>query len=146
MFPERLCLELRMLRPLTALFLLVPAAAQAFSTCKLTDLGGPGAHIAEEGSNPVVSGQWAYAAFAQGDKVVFLTAYDNGATQLPLQTIADGTPNAGNVRLAATGSLVYVTWQGGKDGRHLWLMANTNHGKHGSWGTPVDLGAAHAFR
>ncbi|HVU22167.1 MAG TPA: hypothetical protein VHE09_15665, partial [Rhizomicrobium sp.] len=98
------------LKALTALFLLTPAAAQAFSTCKLTDIGGPGAHIAEEGSNPVVSGQWAYAAFAQDNKVVVLSAFDHGASQLPLQTVVDGVDKTSNVRLAASGDFVYVTW------------------------------------
>ncbi len=52
--------------------------------------------------------------------------------------------NTSNVRLAADGSYVYVTWQqGGKDGNHLWLATNSNHGKKSAWSAPVDLGAAH---
>jgi hypothetical protein len=130
-----------MLKQLTALFLLAPAAAQAFTNCKLTDIGGPGAHIAEEGSNPVVSRQWAYSAFTQATKVVFLVASDYGATQFPLQTIFDEPGVAAHVRVAAAGNFVYVTWQHtGKVGNHLWLAASANHGKKGSWGAPVDLG------
>jgi hypothetical protein len=119
-------------------------AAQAFSQCKLTDIGGPGAHIAEEGSNPVISGQWVYAAFAQDTKVVVLAASNHGAKQLPLQTVVDGQGETSNVRLAAAGSFVYVTWQhGGRAENHLWLAASTDHGKKGSWSAPIDLGEAH---
>lgn len=132
------------LKALTALFLLTPVAAQAFSQCKLTDIGGPGAHIAEEGSNPVVSGEWAYAGFAQGSKVIFLAASGHGSNQLPLQTIVDDRGDASNVRLAAAGSFVYVTWQhGGRVANHLWLAYSIDHGKHGTWSTPIDLGEAH---
>jgi len=135
-----------MLKPLTVLFLLAPVAAQAFSQCALTDIGGPGAHIAEEGSNPVISGQWAYAAFAQDTKVSILVASANGATQLPLYTIANGKGTTSNVRLAAAGSHAYVTWQqGGETDHHLWLAVSADHGRH--WGAPEDLGpASHALQ
>jgi hypothetical protein len=130
-----------MLKTLTALLLLTPAAAQAFTKCDLTDIGGPGAAIVEEASNPVVSGTFAYAAFAQDKKVQVLVAQNGGATQQPLQTVSDQSQPVSNVRLAAAGKYLYVTWlQISRKTPHLFVAANKNHGQAGGWGKPVDLG------
>ena len=131
-----------MLKALTAFLLLISAAAQAAPVCDLTDIGGPGASIVEEGSNPVVSGTWAYSAYATGGKVVVLAAAARGAKQKPLQTIFDKPGRSTNIRLAATGKSLYVIWLQGGGVAHLWFAANSNHGNPKAWSKPIDLGVA----
>ncbi|HTT99677.1 MAG TPA: sialidase family protein [Rhizomicrobium sp.] len=139
-----------MLKTLTALLLLAPVTAQAFTKCDLTDIGGPGAQIAEEGSNPIVSGEWAYAGFVQADKVVILTANKSGANQQPLQTIFQGTDamrgkNAvsTDLRLAAEGKYLYATWHyGPKIAEHLMVAVNSSHGNPRHWSPALDLGVS----
>jgi len=131
-----------MLKSLVAMTILAPVAALAAPTCDLTEIGGPGASIVEEGSNPVVSGPWAYAAYTTSDKVVVLAAAGRGAKQKPLQTIFGGRGKSSNVRLAAAGDYLYVIWLNGIGANaHLWFAANSAHGSAKKWATPVDLGA-----
>ncbi len=134
-----------MLKQLVLTFALMPVAAQAFSQCDLTDLGGPGAEIVEEGSNPVVSGQWAYAGFTQDHKVMILAASNNGATQQPLQTIFDNERGKSvNLRLAATGKYVYAVWHFGPRGTtQLMFAVNHDHGRSKTWSKPVALDVVH---
>jgi hypothetical protein len=135
-----------MLKYLAALLVALPVAAQAFTKCDLTDIGGPGAKIAGEASNPVVSGPTAFAAFAQGNKVQVLVAQNGGATLTPLQTVSDQSRPVSSVRLAAAGNYLYVTWiQGSGKSTHLWMIVNRKRGDPGGWGKRVDLGETQHF-
>jgi hypothetical protein len=128
---------------LVALLLVLPVAAQAFSKCDVSQLGGPGAQIAEEGSNPVISGLWAYTAFTLGSKVMVQVASANGASPTAVQTIFDQPGKSKNVRLAAVGGNVYVVWlyKTATDAR-LMFAASAKNGVAGSWRAPIDLGSA----
>ncbi|MBV8976335.1 MAG: exo-alpha-sialidase [Alphaproteobacteria bacterium] len=133
----------KVLLPLAALML---ASAPAMSQCTVTPIGGPGAAIAEEGSNPVVSGHWAYAGFTHGSKVSVLVATDDGAQLQPLQTIFKGEGGVKNLRLAAAGDNLYVVWlrKRGAD-VHLMFAANHDHGAPGAWDAGRDFGSVHLF-
>ena len=134
-----------MFRYLVALFLVAPVAAQAFSTCDVTPLGGPGAQIAEEGSNPVISGLWAYTGLTLGSKVMVQAASANGGAPTGVQTIYDQSGASKYVRLAAAGKNLYVIWlHNGNDGIHLMFAASGKNGVAGSWRNVVDLGKAHS--
>lgn len=130
-----------MLKFLIALFLTAPVAAQAFSKCDVAPLGGPGAVIAEEGSDPVAAGEWAYAGYTRDTKVVVETATNGGAILNAPQTVYDQRGESKHLRIAASGKNVYLVWQHrvGAD-KHLMFAASAKHGMSGTWRAPVDLG------
>ena len=130
-----------MLKTLTALCLFVPAAAQAFTQCTMTAIGGPGASIVEEGSNPVVAGGWTYAGYTQGSDTAVVAATDGGATLGAPVVVSEGKGRTTNLRLAVSDGRVYAVWQQGGDHGRLSLMiaASHDHAQAGSWGAPIRL-------
>lgn len=130
-----------MWKALTVFFLCVPVAAQAFSQCTVTAIGGPGAEMAEEGSNPVAAGAWAYAGYTQGNKAVVVAASANGNVLGAPVTVSVGSGAARDIRLAAFANRVYAAWQQHTTtGYHLMVAASHGYGAPGSWNAPVDLG------
>ncbi|HEX4295283.1 MAG TPA: hypothetical protein VHZ29_14200 [Rhizomicrobium sp.] len=131
-----------MLKKLTiAACLLAPVAAQAFTQCTTKALTGPGAEIAEEGSNPVSSGSWVYAGFLDNGKVGVAASSDAGVTLAQSVILTSGSDTVRGLRIAAIGANVYATWhQKGTGGVHLMFDASHANGAAGSWDPPVDLG------
>lgn len=128
-----------MLRTLTALCVLVPAAAQAFSQCTVTPVGSSGALIVEEASNPVVSNGTAYTGYIKGSDVTVIAATDNGATLGSPMTISSGH-RARHIRLSTVDSRVYAVWQEGGDGAALKLMVAASRDGAKTWSAPVQVG------
>src|ERR1700733_1768262 len=121
--------------------LLAPAAAQAFTQCTTAALTGPGAEIAEEGSNPVSSGNWIYSGFLDNGKVGVAVSSDAGITLGQSVLLASSSDTVRGLRIAASGTNVYATWHSkGKGGVHLMFDASHANGAAGSWDAPVDLG------
>ncbi len=120
---------------------LAPAAAQAFTQCTATALTGPGAEIAEEGSNPVSSGNWVYSGFLDNGKVGVAVSSDAGNTLAQSVLLTSSSDIVKGLRLAASGTNVYATWhQKGKNGvRQMFDVSHAN-GAAGSWAPPADLG------
>ncbi|HWA89212.1 MAG TPA: sialidase family protein [Rhizomicrobium sp.] len=135
-----------MLRILTALCVLAPVGAQAFSQCTVTPIGGPSAFIVEEASNPVVSGGIAYTGYTKGSSVIVIAATDNGATLGdPVTVSGSGSHRARHLRLSTVDNRVYAAWQeGDEDGKNLKMLfaASRDHALAGSWDAPTELGAS----
>jgi len=121
--------------------LLVPSAAQAFTQCTTTALTGPGAEIAEEGSNPISSGNWVYSGFLDNGKVGVAVSSDAGVTLAKSVLLTSGSDTVRGLRLAVSGANVYATWhQKGKNGVRLMFDVSHANGAPGTWDAPVDLG------
>jgi hypothetical protein len=127
-----------MLRILAVLCVAMPAAAQAFTACDVKQIGGPGASIAEEASNPVVTDGWTYAGFTQKNKAVVVVLSRSG-TLLPPVTVSAGVGATRFIRLGAHGTRVYATWQQRVHGvSHQMIAASRDRGA--TWDAPQDLG------
>lgn len=130
-----------MLKELTiAACLLAPVAAQAFTQCTTKALTGPGAEIAEEGANPVSSGNWIYSGFLDNGKVGVAVSSDAGNTVAEPVLLASSSDTVKGLRLAASGANVYATWHSKGKGVHLMFAVSHANGVAGSWAAPVDLG------
>jgi hypothetical protein len=120
-----------------------PAAAYGFTQCDVRSIGGPGAAIYEEGSNPVVSGRAVYAGFVLDKEVVVLSSNDGGKTFGAPFTVSERSRAARHIRLAADKNRVYAVWQQGLNHQmHLFLRANLDYGSATGWREVVDLGAS----
>lgn len=119
----------------------VPCSAQAFSQCAVTAMGGPGAALAEEGANPVASGDWVYAGFTKHSKTFVVAASDGGAKLYEPQQVSNQGGRAAKIRLAAADDAVYAVWLDLTQKR-VMFAANRRNGAAGAWSAPVSLGHA----
>jgi hypothetical protein len=118
---------------------LAPACAQAYTACTTKQIAGPGAHVAEEGANPVTAGNYVYAAFSQDNNIGVAASSDYGRTIGVPVLIPDGTGPDMAVRLAAGYASVYALWVKRRaDGYHSVFAASHDHGQ--TWDTPIDFG------
>jgi hypothetical protein len=132
-----------MIKVLIALFCIAcPVAARAFSQCTAAPLAGPGAKIAEEGSNPVRWANYVYAGYTMKGKVGVAMSSDTGKTLGAPVTIFSGPDTVGGLRLGVSYQHVYATWgkKTGPTGVDLMFAVSQDHAKSGTWSTPVDLG------
>jgi hypothetical protein len=121
------------------LLLLVPGSVQAYTQCNSKQLAGPGAHIAEEGANPVTVGNYVYAAFAKDNNIGVAVSSDLGRTLGAPVLLDDGVGPDSAVRLAAGGDSVYALWVKRRaDGIHSMFAPSHNHGQ--TWDAAIDLG------
>ncbi|MBV9571975.1 MAG: exo-alpha-sialidase [Alphaproteobacteria bacterium] len=121
------------------MILLYPALAQGFAGCSTVQIAGPGAHVAEEGSNPIRLGKYVYAGFAEGTDVGVVASSDWGRTITAPIILSDGGGQDRDVRFAAGGANAYALWAKYEaDGVHAFFSASHNHGL--SWDTATDLG------
>jgi hypothetical protein len=100
-----------LLRSLIALLSLT-ASANAYTQCDVKSIAGPGATVAEEGSNPVAApgGKYIYAGFMQNRHLSVATSSDWGKTLGPPVKIFNGPGSQHMLRLAAAGANVYALW------------------------------------
>ncbi|MFL6691164.1 MAG: hypothetical protein ACJ8IR_13420 [Alphaproteobacteria bacterium] len=126
-----------------ATFLAMTTTAAAYTQCHTTTIGGPGASIAPEGSNPIVTsgGKFVYAGFMQAGKLSLAISSDWGQTVAAPVTVYSGPGAESLLRLAASGTHVYALWQIRKQGvGSLLFAASDNNGASGSW-TVTNLGS-----
>jgi hypothetical protein len=126
---------------ISALCLVVPATAQAFNQCTVTPLGGPGAEIVEEASNPVTADGWVYAGFTQDQKTMVMGMKASSGTLGAPVMVNDGKGSTNKIRLAAAENRVYAVWQQRSGGLKIMFAASRDHGKAGTWDTPIELAA-----
>lgn len=123
----------------TVLALLVPIPAQAFSQCTVTPLAGPGATIAEEGSNPVAWANWVYAGYTFGSTVGIVNSSDRGDSLGAPVTVFSGSGSVKEQRLGVSHKNLFAVWTlRTSSGWNLMFDASHNHGA--SWDAPIDFG------
>jgi hypothetical protein len=119
--------------------MIVPVAAQAFTHCTTQQIAGPGAHVAEEASNPVIYGSHVYAGYTLHNQVGVAASADWGKTLNKPVIVATGAGPASQLRLGASGPNVYALWNGRTaDGLHMMFAASHNYGS--AWDSPLDFG------
>jgi hypothetical protein len=119
--------------------MIIPVTAQAFTDCTSQQIAGPGAHIAEEASNPVIYGSHIYAGYTFHSQVGVAASADWGKTLGKPVIVSTGIGPASQLRLGVSGPNVYALWNARKvDGLHMMFAASHNYGS--AWDSPIDFG------